>query len=490
MINSEDPLRQTAPYNSSHASRFFSNHINWLLPTCGTLLGLILIMITGLSSDLGSNQSIPEQPISLFVALMMLAGGIYTVVALGCHRIPASDNLRKWIIFFAVMLRLTMMVGTPILEDDHYRYLWDGALVAHGHNPYLHAPSDIRAGAAHDNNSALNKLARQSGTIIERINYPWLRTIYPPMAQAAFGIAHHLSPWQVWSLRLIMAVFELAALILLCHLGVSTIGLLIYGWNPLLIKEVYNSVHVDALMLPFLLVAIISAQRDRPIVATAAASFATGIKLWPMLLMPIIWRRLTNRPWVLLASIMLFAACTAATLFPFVLSGLNWQSGLMAYGRHWEMNDALYMVITWIVDGITGPFQMPPEMANLMPRVVAAIVILGGTGFIAYQRQIALEQKFLMVATLLFMLSPTQFPWYYLWLLPYIPLCPHPALVLYAALLPLYYVRPLFDHFGRTHVFDHGIVWLQHGPVIIWLIRDWILRHPEISRIDRNGKVP
>ena len=40
------------------------------------------------------------------------------------------------------------------------------------------------------------------------------------------------------------------------------------------------------------------------------------------------------------------------------------------------------------------------------------------------------------------------------------------------------------------HLFDHGIVWLQHGPVIIWLIRDWILRHPEISRIDRDGEVP
>ena len=74
-----------------------------------------------------------------------------------------------------------------------------------------------------------------------------------------------------------------------------------------------------------------------------------------------------------------------------------------------------------------------------------------------------------MASTCLFLLSPTQFPWYYLWLMPFLPLHPHPALVFYAALLPLYYLRPLFEHHELAGWFDQGVVWIEHGPVILWL---------------------
>jgi hypothetical protein len=47
---------------------------------------------------------------------------------------------------------------------------------------------------------------------------------------------------------------------------------------------------------------------------------------------------------------------------------------------------------------------------------------------------------------------------------------PHPAL------LPIYYLRPLMVHYDHADTFDHVVVWVQHGPVIIWLARDWILR--------------
>jgi hypothetical protein len=27
---------------------------------------------------------------------------------------------------------------------------------------------------------------------------------------------------------------------------------------------------------------------------------------------------------------------------------------------------------------------------------------------------------------------------------------------------------------GYAVFFDSGVVWVQHGPVIVWLIRDWV----------------
>lgn len=429
-----------------------------------------------MSDALAIHKPVEQQPVAGFVALMMAAGGIYCVAALICRLMSASVTLRAWIVVIALGLRMTMVTGTPILEDDHYRYLWDGALAAHGHNPYLHSPGQILQGMSPGDSSPLAELARQSGEILERINYPWLRTIYPPLAQAAFGLAHSLSPWSLLAWRLVLAAFDLAALAMLCRIRVSLTGLLIYGWNPLLIKEVYNSGHLDALMLPFMLAAVAAVHRDRPMTATGILGAAIGIKIWPMLLMPMIWRRLTGRPWVLIGSLTLFTVCLAATLLPMVLSGLNQTSGLAAYSRYWEMNDALYTLLAWGVDGMACLLQLPLVLTALMPRLVAAFVVAGGVGWLAWRREMAVERQFLMATTLLFMLSPTQFPWYYLWLLPFLAMHPHPALVLYAALLPIYYLRPLMVHYGHGDTFDHVVVWVQHGPVIIWLARDWILR--------------
>jgi hypothetical protein len=412
---------------------------------------------------------------------MMIAGGIYTLSVLHCRSMTSSASPRRSILAVAIMLRLTMATGEPILEDDHYRYLWDGALVANGFNPYGHAPSDFRSETVAGMPSPLADLAALSGEILDRVNYPWLRSIYPPLAQAAFGLAHYLSPWSLPAWRLLLALFDLSALALLLRLRVSTVGIIVYGWNPLLIKEIYNSGHLDALMFPFLLMAAAAARRNLPLRATAAIGVASGIKIWPALLMPIMWRRLTTQPAVAIASIGLFTALFAAALLPVVLSGLDSTSGLAAYGRYWEMNDALYTFIAWSVDRLTAGLAVPAQWAAMVPRLITAAIAVTGIGWVACRGGWHVEKQFLMATTLVFLLSPTQFPWYYLWLLPFLALHPHPGLIFYSALLPLYYLRPLMVTKGHAALFDNGVVWIQHGPIILWLIRDGMLRRGRVA---------
>jgi hypothetical protein len=116
------------------------------------------------------------------------------------------------------------------------------------------------------------------------------------------------------------------------------------------------------------------------------------------------------------------------------------------------------------------------DWITLLPRLATAIIVVAGIVWVARRREMAAGQQCLIITTLLFILSPTQFPWYYLWLLPFLSEYPHPALVLYSALLPLYYLRPLFVFQGRTAIFDNAIVWIQHGPILVWLLWDWIVR--------------
>ena len=78
----------------------------------------------------------------------------------------------------------------------------------------------------------------------------------------------------------------------------------------------------------------------------------------------------------------------------------------------------------------------------------------------------------LWAVTGLFFLSPTQFPWYALWLLPFLTIRPRFSLLLLTATMPLYYLRYYFEARNMTVFFDFGIVWLEYLPVWILLLRE------------------
>jgi hypothetical protein len=84
-----------------------------------------------------------------------------------------------------------------------------------------------------------------------------------------------------------------------------------------------------------------------------------------------------------------------------------------------------------------------------------------------------ISRRYLLVITALYLLSPTQFPWYYLWILPILAIHPRSSLLLLTALLPLYYLRYYFVAKGMVHVHDHFIVWLEFAPVWGLLIWEW-----------------
>ena len=103
-----------------------------------------------------------------------------------------------------------MLFTAPILEDDYFRYLWDGAVTAKGINPYKYSPEQVMEGV--DVPEELVALADESGDIIHGINHPHLRTIYPPVAQAFFAISNLLGPWSLTTWKIILIVIDLLLL--------------------------------------------------------------------------------------------------------------------------------------------------------------------------------------------------------------------------------------------------------------------------------------
>ena len=66
---------------------------------------------------------------------------------------------------------------------------------------------------------------------------------------------------------------------------------LIYLWHPLVIFEVAHAAHVDGLVLPFLVAAWLARLRGRDVLTGLLLGLAAALKLYPALLLPVLWRR-------------------------------------------------------------------------------------------------------------------------------------------------------------------------------------------------------
>jgi len=119
-------------------------------------------------------------------------GGLYLLFV--C-RLPAGRPgwaVVVWIVGVGLFCRACFFGTTPMLQNDHYRYLWDGGFVAHGFDPYAFSPKQVLEGDGVPPGGL--DLARAAYPVVQRINHPEVRTIYPPLAQAAFAAAHRLTP--------------------------------------------------------------------------------------------------------------------------------------------------------------------------------------------------------------------------------------------------------------------------------------------------------
>ena len=115
-----------------------------------TGLGLVVLHLTlaWLSPSFDFDRDLLSKPVLALVGIECLAGLIYLLAVWKLRDATGGRALMGWIIAVGLVLRLSLLTSTPMLEDDFYRYLWDGAVTANGFNPYSHAPASDRNPAA------------------------------------------------------------------------------------------------------------------------------------------------------------------------------------------------------------------------------------------------------------------------------------------------------------------------------------------------------
>jgi hypothetical protein len=413
---------------------------------------------------------------------MCVSGMVYLASLRILRHISPSYKILLGILLAGLLFRVIVIFSNPILENDYFRYFWDGGVTANGINPYLYAPEEIDGEKSRSHiPEKLIRLRSEYGENFNRINHPHIRSIYPPVAQSFFALAYFLKPWNLSAWRIVLLLVDMVNVILLLfilkRLSISPLLIILYWWNPLLTKEIFNSGHMDILIFPFLLGAIYLAIQQKYVVSMLCLALSIGIKIWPVMLLPIVVRPLFKNFRKLSIVLIVFSITCFIILLPVFYAGIGDSSGYNQYLKSWQNNDSFFMIIVWFWEILLPVFSIHPGYSQLASRITVIAFLLFTMVLLSIRpaaSSIRVFRKYLLFLIILFLVSPTQFPWYYIWLLPFLTIHPRFSMLLLTALLPVYYLRYYFDARNQTAVFDDWVVWIEYIPVWILLLKEWV----------------
>lgn len=337
------------------------------------------------------------------------------LIKLGAVRLSATG----WLFALAVSLvaRGLLIAAPPVLEDDVYRYMWDGAVTRSGESPFRFSPQEVMdrrldrpfpARLSSGERERIDALAELSRTpAIEaaflRINYPSVPTIYPPAVQGIFATVDAVGRGRVWAMKLAFTLLELAAAAAIAW-GLRVRNqprewLVAFLWSPLLLVSFAGAAHMDALPMAAVALSLTALLAKRPLLAGAALGVAIGAKLFALVLVPLLARRLGWRG-------LLIAAATVAASYAPYLNEPRLLEGLQTYAATWRFNSAGFGLLAMIIDDRTA-------------RIVAGVLVAGIAVAAAWRlaRVDILSRTATVLATLV-LLAPAVNPWYVAWLAP------------------------------------------------------------------------
>ena len=407
------------------------------------ILGVVLLVSLIMCSRQFSSRGTPP-----FLVPLAVAGVAYL---LAIREFLSTPSFPKHVILIglglAAVWHLLFLRLPPGSDDDIHRYVWDGRVQRLGYNPYILVPSDPALEGLHTPET-------------RTLNNAYLPSPYPPGAELFFRsvTAIHESTFALKTAFVLCA--WVIVLVLPDVLRSSQQGehwVLAYAWHPLLATEVAGSGHIDIVGLLLLLVSVAALGRRWRSVAALAFGLAVAVKLLPIVLLPLYWKRVRVRDAVL-------AAVVPATLYiPFLNHGRIPVGSLGTYLHSFRFNDPVFATMERVAD----------------PKFVVGLAVLVGLLTAAWLRRNCAAWSsdafaWPMAASLL--CAPVVYPWYLLWLLPFLRSSSALPIVIWTlSIIPTYYVWHLRT-LGRPWLVPGWIMLLEYGSVamagaIMWLRR-------------------
>ena len=477
----------------SSSAPWFTNINNrtilyWLVSGIFGLLASVYIAY--FSHNFSYSYRVIEMPIFKMVGILCGLGLLYSLLYYVIKQSIAQKSTHKLtlliILIFGLLFRLVMFTSEPMLEDDYQRYMWDGAISANGLNPYQHAPKDYIDNKV--SSDKIHQIKEEAGLVLTRINHPDLRTIYPPVAQMVFALAYYIEPFSLTSWRFVLLIADIITITLLLkllrHFNRSELWVALYWWNPVVIKELFNSTHMEAILIPFILTSILLALRKYFTFSSLALMCAAGVKVWPLALYPLILRPLWNKPIRLAFCLIPSVILGCLFLWPILMTTLDQKSGFVAYATLWKTNSALMPTLTSFYELTFSVLSFETIKAGIAARFSIVITLLLILVILFFQKQGTDEdwlQKVIILVFSIFLLSPAQFPWYYVWIAPFLTFMPLAGFLLLTSTISLYYIGFYYMSHDQLYIFNRIIIWVIWIPVWLLLLQYYFrpLRMPD-----------
>jgi hypothetical protein len=384
---------------------------------------------------------VPDARVLLAPYLLLFAAG--SLIALLAARSLSGSRLR-FLLVCGALFRATLLLRSPDLSDDVYRFAWDGRVAAAGISPYAFAPDDPA-------------VARVAPDLQPRVGHREVRTVYPPVAQAAFRTGALAVSREVFALKALFALADLLVVSLVYRLGGPAAGFAaaLYAFHPLPITESAGQGHLDALGVALLLATLAflgRGARGRAGVAFALSVLTKYVSAAAAL--PILRRgRLAAGAGALVTAAAIWLGASRGGVSPL--------GGLRDYAIRWDFNSVTYQGAVAGVEALKLPerakrlflrlkatLDHPAWTQRVFPYFYSAFFARALLGLLLLAALLLIDRRldgagaesavFASLAAVS-LLSPTLHPWYLLWVLPFAARAKEPAFLYLSSVVPLAY---------------------------------------------------
>ena len=397
-----------------------------------------------------------------FLIPLAIAGVAYLLAIFEFFHTPAFPKRLVVIgLLLSALWHVQFLRLPPGADDDVHRYVWDGRLQRLGYNPYLVVPSD----------PAFSKLH----TIETRtLNNPNLPSPYPAGAELFFRAitAIHES---TFALKVAFVVCDLLIVFVLLDIlrrsSQGTHWVLAYAWHPLLATEVAGSGHIDILGALLLLLSFMALGRRWRAAAALSFGLAVAVKLLPIVLLPLYWKRVRVRDAALTAIVV------ALLYLPFLNHGRIPIGSLGNYVHSFWFNDPVFAMLERVA---------APELIAGFAVLVGILTAAGFRRKFRKKSEVVSAEAFAWPMAASLLCAPVVYPWYLLWMLPFLrSRSTLPIIIWSVSILPTYYVWHL-RAIGQPFIVPGWILLLEYGSVALAVALVWLHRMREPG--DANAK--
>lgn len=427
-----------------------------------------------------------NMPTPAFLFLFSIAFLFYFIVAVRIGKYSGSAKSFIIVIIFSILFRLILLPSIAIHESDIYRYLWDGKSFKNGINPFKYAPAEVNSAKAETNQEIkrLKELRDNNPLYFERINHSGVPTIYPPLAQAVFAASSIIKEDSVFVLKSIFVFFDILTVILigllLSYFKMNPALSLIYGWSPLVLKEIANSGHYDSITIFLALLSLYFLLKNKMLSGTISLACASLTKFYPALLLPLYMKRIKLR------HLAAFAIGIIGMYVPFFIwnhTGIQKVfAGLNIYSQKWAYNGSLFV----IAQSLFNAFHLNATSEFFLAKLVTGLIFIGIVFYLMRKKDedaLLFLKKSLFILTALFLLNPVGEPWYFCWVIPFLCFFPYRSLLLLSWLLIFSYLS--FNHdfaVAKTGNLEIPLLnTIQYAPFFIFFIWEFVIKKRYLS---------